>query len=187
LVLQTSRPTPTPTRKAQRWWANQQGFCQDRTATPARIAVCMMEDALTCATSLSVKDGASSMSVALVTAGAVRARLRVGAAVRRGAAIASHKPPWPRGVTRQRCVQTPVVVTVYAPIDVDPLISFTHSFKRSCTVHTSHVVGQATLRSLRASETASVSDFGHGCFWPVVLAWASEGLRHIPVSAYTIR
>jgi len=23
-VLQTSRPTPTPTRKAQRWWANQQ-------------------------------------------------------------------------------------------------------------------------------------------------------------------
>ncbi len=32
----------------------------------------------------------------------------------------------------------------------------------------------------------------HACMvvpgiWPVVRAWASEGLRHIPVSAYTIR
>jgi len=76
-----------------------------------------MEDAHTCATSLSVKDGASSMSAALVTASAVRARLR-GAAVRRGAAIASRKPSWPRGGPRQQCLKRPVIVTVYAPIDV---------------------------------------------------------------------
>ena len=85
----------------------------------------MMEDARTCAISLSVKDGASSMSEALVTASAVRARFR-GAAGRRGAAIARHSSSCPRGGPRQPCVKRIVILTVYPCIDVDPLFFYSN-------------------------------------------------------------